>query len=172
MDAKRIFQPITLSLMTMVILVMAGCASNKMTSQEKAVQKALLAQKITESLRQRDYQIDVSQATPDGWGRVIQLTSLYSVKVSGDTIISNLPFYGRAYSVPYGGGSGLNFTGLIRHYDETVTRKGEHILYLDVESQEDVYRYIISLFDNGKASVSVTPRQRSHIFFTGYFHEE
>ena len=172
MDVKRIMELTTVSLMTVVILALAGCASQRMTSQEKAVQKALLAQKITESLRQRDYQIDVTQATPDGWGRVIQLTSLYSVRVSGDTIVSNLPFFGRAYSVPYGGGSGLNFTGMIRHYDETLTRKGEHILYLDVESQEDTYRYIISLFDNGKATVSVTPRQRSHISFSGYYHEE
>ena len=151
-------------------LAFCACAASQQSRQEKAIERARLAQVINESLADRHYQIDVHQATPDGWGRVIHLTSDYSVRVAGDTLVSNLPFFGRAYSVPYGGGSGLTFTGMIRQYDEAVTRKGEHIITMDVESREDIYRYIISLFDNGSANVSVTPRQRSHIHYTGNFH--
>jgi hypothetical protein len=155
-----------------IALLFTACASNRMTRQEKAAKQALLAQEIINALNDRHYQIDVHNATPDGWGHIIHLTSLYSVTVSGDSIISYLPFFGRAYSVPYGGGSGLNFKGVIHRYEATVTRKGEHIIYMDVESEEDTYRYIISLFENGRASISVTPRRRSHISFDGNYHQQ
>lgn len=172
MTMKKKLQTKTAALLTItIVLTLMACATSQMTRQEKAMQKAQLAERIINDLNNRHYQIDVNDATPDGWGRVIHLTSLYSVTVAGDTLISYLPFFGRAYSVPYGGGSGLNFTGVISQYDETISRKGEHIISMEVVSKEDSYRYIISVFDNGRATVSVTPRQRSHIFFSGNYHE-
>jgi len=41
------------------------------------------------------------------------LTSPYSVEIRNDSIISHLPYYGRAYSIPYGGGDSSFFSFLV-----------------------------------------------------------
>lgn len=156
----------------LTIGLVSACAVSEATRQQRAERLAQLKEDISTGLAERKFQIDVNQAHPQGRGRTIHLTSSYSVRVSGDTIVSYLPFFGRAYSVPYGGGQGLNFTGRIVSYESGVTHKGEHIIKMGVESSEDVYVYTVSLFDNGSASVGVQPRQRSYIYFTGNFHEE
>ena len=156
----------------LAVYLTTACVVSEATRQERAERQARLKEDISTGLAERKFQIDVNQAHPQGRGSTIHLTSSYSVRVSGDTIVSYLPFFGRAYSVPYGGGQGLNFTGRIVSYESGVTRKGEHIITMGVESSEDVYVYTVSLFDNGSASVGVQPRQRSYIYFTGNYHEE
>lgn len=39
-------------------------------------------------------------------GKTVYLTSPYSVKISNDSAYIELPYFGVAYSVPYGGGEG------------------------------------------------------------------
>lgn len=156
----------------MALSVISACAVSEATRQERAARQEQLASAISQGLAERRFQVDVDRAYPQGRGRVIHLTSDYSVRVSGDTIVSYLPFFGRAYSVPYGGGSGLNFTGRITSYSQRVSRSGERIITIGVESKEDVYVYTVSLFDDGNASVGVQPHQRSYIYFTGRYHEE
>ena len=169
---KMIHRLSVLSCGLLAIGLVCACAVSEATRQERAERLARLKENISTGLAERKFQIDVSQAHPQGRGRTIHLTSSYSVRVSCDTIVSYLPFFGRAYSVPYGGGQGLNFTGRIVSYESGVTRKGEHVITMGVESSEDVYVYTVSLFDNGSASVGVQPRQRSYIYFTGNYHEE
>ena len=149
-----------------------SCATSESARAEKAARRALMKEKMADGLSRRHYTIDIDRAYPDGRSSVINLSSPYSVTVSGDTIISYLPFFGRAYSVPYGGGKGLNFTGRIRRYSESTTRKGEHLVNIDVESEEDTYVYYISLHEGGNATINVQPRQRSHIAFSGNYHFE
>lgn len=149
-----------------------GCATSEAARQQRAQKLAMTQKKMSEGLAQRHYTIDIDRAHPQGPVGVITLTSPYSVTVSGDTLKSDLPFFGRAYSVPYGGGKGLRFTAPITYYEEADNRRGEHIVYIDATDTEDSYRYIITLLVGGSASVSVQPRQRSHIEFTGQFREE
>jgi hypothetical protein len=96
----------------------------------------------------------------------------YCVTVDGDTLKSDLPFFGRAYSIPYGGGKGLRFKAPITNYTVDSSHRNRHIIYIHAVDTEDSYNYIITLFNGGNAAVSVTPRQRSHIEFTGRFHED
>jgi len=149
-----------------------SCATSETARQEKAVLKAKMAQAVGDSITCGRFQVDVDRAFPQRGGRMVVLSSPYYVRVSGDTLLSRLPFFGRAYSIPYGGGSGLNFDGRIVSRSSVVSKKGEHIVKLGVTSAEDAYDYTISIFDNGSASVSVTPRQRSQMYFTGTLHTD
>src|SRR3954471_1492522 len=57
-------------------------------------------------------------------GRSRQLTSEYDLRIFPDSLVSNLPFYGRAYSVPYGSGDGgFNFTSTKFEYTATPGKK-------------------------------------------------
>ena len=104
-------------------------------------------------------------AHPTG-GAPINLSSPYSLKVNGDTVVSYLPFFGRAYSVPYGGGKGLNFTGKVISY-ETSRNKKEYNIKMGVDSDEDQYIYYIDVYENGRAVILVASKNRSNITFYG-----
>ncbi len=152
--------------------LLLSCSTSESARAEKSAREAALNEIISEGLASRHYSIDIDRAYPDGRASVINLTSLYSVTVSGDTLISYLPFFGRAYNVPYGGGKGLNFTGKIRKYSESKNRKGEQNILMDVTSDEDTYLYYITIYKGGYATVDVQPHQRSHIYFSGNYHTD
>lgn len=160
------------ALFAILSVSLLSCATSESTRAEKAARKAQLKKKIAEDLSNRHFTIDIDRAYPESRSGVINLTSPYSVTISGDTIISYLPFFGRAYNVPYGGGKGLNFTGRIRNYEKSVSKKGEQNVRIEVDSDEDNYLYFISIYGGGNASINVQPHQRSHISFTGTYHIE
>src|ERR1044072_9502480 len=57
-------------------------------------------------------------------GRSRQLHSDYNLRVFPDSLVSDLPFYGRAYSVPYGSGDGgFNFTSTKFEYTAAPGKK-------------------------------------------------
>lgn len=151
-------------LISAVILVamLTGCA----TSAERLERQAREAAMVKEALQNRRYTIDIHMMHPLR-GRAVNVTSNYSVGVKGDTLVSYLPYFGRAYQVPYGGGKGLNFTAPITGYQSETDRKGTTRIMLTSENEEDSYLYVLEVFSNGESSVEVQSRQRDRIYYTG-----
>lgn len=57
-------------------------------------------------------------------GRNIQLTSLYDLRVSGDSVIAALPYFGRAFSAPVNpADNGINFTSVNADYKSTYRKR-------------------------------------------------
>lgn len=143
-------------------ILLSGCA----TSEEKAAQMAELSAKVTNALNNRDYKIAIDRMYPmRGGSRHVSFG--YSVEVRNDTLISYLPYFGRAYNVPYGGGKGLNFTAPIGSYQEFMKRNGQRHIEIGVSNEEDTYFYTIEVFDNGNSMVDVRSRQRERISYSG-----
>ena len=141
---------------------LSGCA----TSEEKAAQMAELSANVTNALNNRDYKIAIDRMYPmRGGSRHVSYG--YSVEVRNDTLISYLPYFGRAYNVPYGGGKGLNFSAPIASYQEFMKRNGLRHIEIGVTNEEDTYFYTIEVFDNGSSSVEVRARQRERISYSG-----
>ena len=90
-----------------------------------------------------------------------------SVEVRNDSLISYLPYFGRAYSVPYGGGKGLNFSERIGSYEEALLKNGKHHIEIGVTNEEDTYLYTIDVYDNGNSTIAVQSRQREPISYAG-----
>ena len=89
--------------------------------------------------------------------------------MKGDTIVSYLPYFGQAYSLPYGGGKGLNFESTIT--SRRLMRNNKKMLttlHLFTTTDEDTYQYIVEIFDNGRSHVEVRSRRREAISFDGY----
>lgn len=149
------------------ILLLSGCGSAKMTSQQKKEQEAKQVSLVWEKLDAREFTIDVDYMTPlRGGGKA--LTSPYSITVSDTKINSHLPYVGQAQSVPYGGGKGLNFEGEIKEYKDKAVQKDQRVITLTVDSGEDMLVYSITVFDTGKADIHVNSRNRDDIGFFGY----
>ena len=147
---------------SLAMISLSGCA----TSEEKAAQMAELSANVTNALNNRDYKIAIDRMYPmRGSSRHVSFG--YSVEVRNDTLISYLPYFGRAYNVPYGGGKGLNFSAPISSYQEYMKRNGLRHIEIGVTNEEDTYIYTIDVFDNGSSSVDVRARQRERISYSG-----
>lgn len=153
-------------LILLAALTAFSCTVSEQTRQSRAEKKALLAQTIRQQVDERQYEITVRQAYPLG-GTPIMLTTPYSLTIIGDSINSYLPYYGRAWNVPYGGGKALNFTGHIRYYRSTWVSDQQVRIAIIVENDEDVYQYDVEVFLNGSAYINVSCRNRQTIGFSG-----
>ena len=152
----------TLLIVILSVLVLSGCAS----SEEKTAQMAEQAALVTRALNNREYKIAVDRMYPmRGSSRSVSFG--YSVEVRNDSLISYLPYFGRAYNLPYGGGKGLNFSAPIGNYQEYMMRNGRRHIEIGVTNEEDTYLYTIEVFDNGNSSVEVRARQRERISYSG-----
>lgn len=141
---------------------LAGCA----TTAEKMEREAQTAAQVSEALASRHYTINVLMMYPQR-GRAVNLTTSYSVEVKGDSLISYLPYFGRAYNVPYGGGKGLNFIAPITGYQTETDRKGTTRVVLTTENEEDKYQYVLEISTSGNSYVQVLSRQRDFIRYSG-----
>ena len=147
-----------------LVLVVAGCSS--LTSAEKAARQAAQQRAVAKALDSRHYKIGVQTMFPSR-GTARQVSYGYSVEVKGDTLVSYLPYFGRAYNVPYGGGKGLDFTALISEYKAEKDKNGRMHISILVNNEEDNLIYVLTVFDNGQSSIDVRAREREPISYSG-----
>ena len=150
-------------LLTIVVVAVMGLLSacSTMTAAERA-QKALAVEK---ALASRRYVVDVRMIYPRR-GRAVNVTN-YSLEVKGDTVVSYLPYFGRAYSIPYGGGKAFNFSAPISSYESARDEKGRTHVRLVTDNEEDVITFQLEIFDNGQATIYVQAREREPITYSG-----
>ena len=86
-----------------IVLFFGGQSLYSQSKKEREEQKA---KEIKEMIENGRFTIEVDRALPMG-GRTVHLTTPYSLEMRGDSAISYLPYFGRAYSLPYGGGDGM-----------------------------------------------------------------
>jgi len=154
---KRIVSSIAIVVGAAVISV--SCAANKQVSaeQEQAVQRAIAA---------KDFEIEASTAIPMR-GRSVPLTSFYSLAVKGDSVYSNLPYFGQAYNIPYGGGSGLIFDSTVKNYNVASGKRGANIITFQAQSPDGKVEYTVEIQSEGSASILVNSQNRQAIRFDG-----
>lgn len=135
-------------------------AQNKKEAKEKRIAA------VKEQVESRNYKIDVNRAIPMG-APSIALTYSYNLKIKNDSVYSYLPYYGRAYSIPYGGGKGLNFDAPLKNYEMKKDRKGIMTIRFDTQNSEDHFKFIINIYENGSANIDVNMQNRQSISFYG-----
>lgn len=152
-----------ISFLLLLIMVVGVSALSAQSKQEK---KELREKAVKEQVESENYKVNVSTAHPQR-GRVVHLTSIYSVEVRNDSVYSYLPYYGRAYSIPYGGGDGLNFAAPINEYKMETHKKGAAKIEFTAPTPEDRFKFILTIFANGSTDISVSMQNRESIRFLG-----
>lgn len=153
---------LSLVLTLLAVIALEGCA----TAEERAARAAEHAARVKVALTERHYKISVDHMYPTKGGSK-SVSSSYSVEVRNDSLYSYLPFFGRAYQVPYGGGKGLNFSERIGSYQESLVKNGCRHIEINVKNDEDSYLYMIDVFDNGNSDIEVQAQQRERISYSG-----
>ena len=147
----------------LLLLMMFGCA----TTQERAEQRAKMRTAVAEAVASRHLHIDVSTMSTLRYGSKT-LTSNFFLELRGDTLRSDLPYWGQAYQAPLGSPSiGLNFEAPILRYSESRPKANKTLLELDVKTQEDIYHYLIEVYDTGESYIRVRSLNRDPISFDG-----
>ena len=146
-----------------LLVILSGCSSAKgLTKEEKVAKEAVLR----EAIENRTYIIDVDRmVSASGSSRT--LTSNYSLKIDRDNVKSYLPYFGRAYSVPYGGGEGLIFDATVADYNSSYDNKGKTVVEFKTRTKEDQLVYRIEIFQNGSTTININPNNRQSISFYG-----
>lgn len=147
--------------LALAAIVLSGCSSKS----RPAGTAAEIAQ-LKEIVESGIYKINVNMAHPTS-GRSVHLNSMYFLEMKEGHADSNLPYFGRAYSLPYGGGEGLVFEGAAEKYTVGYGKGNEAEISFEVRTGEDTYKFNIEIFPGGDAYVNVQPGNKMAIAFSG-----
>ena len=154
-----------LPLLAAALAVSACGILSSETREEKAAREAREVQQVREAAETGNFTINIDRMYPlRGTSKTV---SSYSISVKDNVLISHLPFVGQAWRVPYGGGHALNFDAPILNYTVSQVRKDGYEIRIYVKTDEDEHLYLLTLFDNGRASLDVQSGNRDRISYSG-----
>lgn len=176
------------ALKTMIPLSILLFSCLFVVAEKKKKPDAVAFEKMIELMKSRVFYIVVDEAYPTG-NSSITIDSKYGQKrIGGDGYVSlatnqgeiffmdsiatgHLPFFGRAYSVPYGEGGGIEFEKA-KLNDESFKiinkRKKHYVQYkFNVRNRNDVFNFYIEVYANGNCTVNVTSNNRASISYGG-----
>ncbi len=129
------------------------------------------ASSIQQAIETKNFIFKASSATPQR-GRMRQLTSEYELVVRPDTIISFLPYFGRAFTAPINpSDGGIKFTSTDFTYAAGEKKKSRWEIQINPKDVSDVTTLYLTIFDNGSASLRVNSLNRTAISFNGFVEE-
>ncbi len=146
----------------------AGIANAQDSKKDKRAVKIAAIKNLVDS---QNFVFVAEYVSPMGRGRR-NLTSSYEVLVTKDTLISYLPYFGRAYSVPFNSTNiGFDFTSTNFDYQITTRKKSGWDILIKPKDQNDNQQLSFLIFNNGSASLNITSVNRSPISYQGYIAE-
>ncbi len=146
-----------------IVFLTGGQSLSAQNKQQEAEQKTAW---IKTHVEERALTCDIRQAQPMR-GDLINLTTPYSFTISGDTVISHLPYFGQAYQIAYGGGNGLRFTAKVTDYKLTYDKKGTARLQFKCRTADDLIRFDVQIGTNGTVNIRALPNNRQSISYRG-----
>lgn len=146
-------------IVTTAILAIVSC------SQPKEAQTG--NDNIAELINNQRYKFTARTVLPSG-GRVVQLTTTYDLQVTKDSVISFLPYFGRAYTAPIGNANaGIQFTSTNFSYTKEDKKKGGWLITIKPNDFQDIQQMFLTVSSGGSASLQVTSNSRQAISYNG-----
>ncbi|MEN2413578.1 DUF4251 domain-containing protein [Flavobacterium mesophilum] len=158
-----------------ILLVLSCFFSFSVLAQEKSkkelkAERELQKQKEIEALiDSKNFAYEAQKATPQG-GRLLNLDyNTYFLDFNETKTTCDLPFFGRAYNVAYGGDGGIKFEGVPENTKIEKSKK-KIIVRSTVKGKDDVFDLLFTIFFDGSASLSITSNNRGSISYDGEIH--
>ncbi len=163
-NIKSIINCLVLS--TLLTIPVQNSFGQKKNKKESRMEEYAETKKLIDT---RQFTFVANRAYPQG-GRSIDLTTNYGfVKIMGEETEGDMPFFGRGYSVPYGGNGGIKYDKTPVE-DEKIefNEKKMRISYrFEAKGKTDTYQIVMDIASNGNATLSITSNNRSHISYSG-----
>ena len=149
--------------LTLILLALAAgtaCSSSSQTQDANANYESILSSK--------NYTFIAQSVTPMG-GRNRQLTSEYDLRVLGDSVVSYLPYFGRAYTAPIDPSQGgIQFTSTVFEYEHVPRSNGGWIITIKPSDAKDVRQLTLTVTEKGYGTLQVISNSRQSISYNGY----
>jgi hypothetical protein len=130
----------------------------------QSTDKAAAIQRLVES---KNYVFRAQTAMPQT-GQVRNLTSIYDLKIRTDAIVSDLPYFGRAYAPVDPNEGGIQFTSKDFTYTSKPKKKGGwEITIKPNDIKADVKQMWLTITTDGYATLRVICNNRNPISFNG-----
>ncbi len=163
MEAKKLIAAFV------VMFVVAAGFSQETSKKAQREQNRIEKEKQIEALiNSKEFVFEATQALPQSGKMIILTGSSYTVTFHPDSIESYLPFYGRAYSIDYGGDGGIKFEGKPDDYKTVAQKSGKgYDINATIKTPKDLYKLYLSVSPDGSATLMVESNQRSGISYHG-----
>lgn len=152
-----------------LIGLIAICSGQKVYSQEdKKSKDAVKAAEVQSMVNGQDFAVEVQSVTPMKGG-IRHLSPGYTLRVTKDSLISDLPYFGRAFQANIGSADGgVKFTSVEFEYTVKERKKGGWDITLKPRDAKSVQSCTVTIFDNGNSSIYMTFKDREAISYDGY----
>jgi hypothetical protein len=161
---KRSFLLRTTFLFSLAAIISTGLFAQETRTEKKAAKTA----QIKSMIDAQNYVFVAQNAFPMS-GRMRNITPDYNVAVTADSVVSYLPFFGRAYTATIGENkSPLDFKTKSFDYKVTPGKKDGWTITIKPKDKASVQAMNLSVSSEGYASLQVTSTDRSGISFNGY----
>ncbi|HJT74166.1 MAG TPA: DUF4251 domain-containing protein [Chitinophaga sp.] len=156
---------IMIAMLLSILLFNSGLYAQKKDNDKKAV--------IRQLVENRNYVFKVQTVQPMQPSPNRQITSDYDLKISPDTVISYLPYFGRAYVAPIDPSQGgIKFTSTKFEYTSKERKKGGWDILIKPQDTQEARQLVLTVSDNGYATLQVLGNNRQPISYGGYIDEK
>lgn len=148
------------------LLLIMAISIPTLSAQTKKEKKELKKQAVEKLITSGKYKIDVNRALP-ARGRSVMAD--FSIFCRNQERFHHIPstLLWKGYSIPYGGGEGLNFKAPLTDYKLDWDKKGTAKIKFTARSTEDKFDFDIDIFSNGSSTIFVNMQNRQSINFQG-----
>jgi len=153
-----------------MVLAFINAANAQTSRQEKEAAKQAAIKKLVET---NHFCFTADYALPMTGGSKM-LTSTYDLKITRDSVVAFLPYYGQAYLSPSPGETegGIKFTSTNFSFAQKAGKKGGWQITIkpkdhDITDWRDVQQMTLDISKDGYASLAVISSNRDPISFEG-----
>lgn len=167
-------------LKTLLITALAFSGLNAVAQTDKATTAKIVeaktytfvARSVT-PLNTQDISNVMSKMPGAMQGGVINLTeTYYEVKVTPDSVVAFLPYYGRSFSAPINqNDGGVKFTSKKFEYKSTKGKKHGWDTLIETKDAKESYRLAFNISDNGYVTLSLNSNNKQSVTYQGYLKE-
>lgn len=123
---------------------------------------------ITNLINNQSYVFTAQSSMPPGPSPDRQLNGNYDLTVTKDSVISYLPYFGRAYTAPMDPTKGgIQFTSTKFDYKVTEKKKGGWTIVIKPKDTQEASQLILNISTAGYTSLQVIGINRQPIIFNG-----
>jgi hypothetical protein len=152
----------------LLLLLVPGLAQEPSRKAQRAKNKIEKEQLIDSLINSKTFVFVATRALPQGSGSVDLTTNSNSIEFHPERIKSYMPFFGRAYSIDYGGDGGIKFDGKPEEFKVTPLKSGKGFeVNASVSVTRDRYKLTLFISPEGNATLTITSNQRSTISYYG-----
>lgn len=125
------------------------------------------AETLKKMIDEKSFVFHANSVLPTG-GRSRQLTTEYTLVIKRDSVVADLPYFGRVYNVDYGNtNGGYDFVSTRFEYSAVPRKKGGWTINIRLKDRNDPGRITLFISETGNTSVNIISTNRQPISYSG-----